>query len=562
MPQWMQKLSPMLLKPEFNENPAKPCRVIVEMSYPGTERLRSHVEANGGKIHREHRIMPFIVAELPYAAVQDMALSMFIKRIWHDTKVRTMLDIAVPAVGSNKVHHLGFTGKEVTVAVIDTGIAPHPDLVYPKNRIIAWHDIVNGRSAPYDDNGHGTHVSGIIAGNGRSSRGKYAGMAPEANLVGVKALDKDGSGNTSDIISGIEWCIENQKTYNIRAINLSLGAAAQDSYRADPLCRAVSAAWNKGMVVCVAAGNDGPDPGTINTPAINPDAISIGNLDDKGTVDVSDDVINDSSSRGPTIDQIIKPDLLAPGTNIMSLRTRWGYRSLTGTSMATPMVTGAVAQMLQKWPDLKPAQVKNRLRKNARDFGLQPTFQGSGALVIDDIFNEPKKGSLGGVNSLFNKSFGNDSILNSLLGKESILNSLFGKDSILNSLFGKESTLNRLFGKDSILNSLFGKNSIPNSLFGKESTLNHLFGKDSILNSLFGKNSIPNSLFGKESTLNHLFGKDSILNSLFGKNSIPNSLFSKKPVSNHPPDRKSESKRYWEGLKSIMKTLLSLPLFD
>ena len=212
------------------------------------------------------------------------------------------------------------------MAVIDTGIYPHPDLVYPENRIVAWNDLVNGKDSPYDDNGHGTHVAGIIAGNGASSRGKYAGMAPEAKLIGVKALDQDGSGNTSDIISGIEWCIENQKTYNIKAINLSIGGTAQDSYSQDPLCRATSAAWRSGITVCVAAGNDGPDASTINTPAINPNVISVGNLDDQGTVDTSDDILSDSSSRGPTIDNLMKPDLLAPGTNIMSLRPGRGYR--------------------------------------------------------------------------------------------------------------------------------------------------------------------------------------------------------------------------------------------
>jgi serine protease AprX len=408
LPQWLHKLSPVLLKSEFSEDPEKPCRVIVEMAYPRIDRILSYVEANEGKVHHEHRIMPFIVIELPYSAIQSLTLSNQVKRIWHDTKVRTMLDIAIPAVGGDKVHNLGFTGKGVTVAVIDTGIAPHPDLIYPENRIVAWKDLVNEHPSPYDDNGHGTHVSGIIAGNGIASRGKYTGMAPEAKLVGIKALDKEGSGNTSDTIAAIEWCIENQKTYNIKAINLSIGTVAQESYRTDPLCRAVSAAWNKDMAVCVAAGNGGPNPRTINTPAINPNAISVGNLDAKGTADVSDDVINESSSRGPTVDYLIKPDLLAPGTNITSLRPRWGYRSLTGTSMSTPMVTGAVTQILQKWPDLKPYQIKNLLKKNAHSFGLQPVFQGSGALATDGIFNESKKNNSDKLNIL--------NILNILLG--------------------------------------------------------------------------------------------------------------------------------------------------
>jgi serine protease AprX len=393
MPQknWMQKMSPVLHKPEFTEDPNKAHRVIVEMASNRTDKIAAYVENNQGKVHREMKVIPSMVVELPYEAIQMLAKSNHVKRIWHDAKVRTMLDVAIPTTGGSKTQGLGFTGKDVTVAVIDTGIYPHPDLTYPENRIVAWNDLVNGKDSPYDDNGHGTHVSGIIAGNGIASRGKYTGMAPEAKLVGVKVLDKDGSGNTSDIISGIEWCIENQKAYNIKAINLSVGAAAQDAYSQDPLCRATSAAWRSGITVCVAAGNDGPDASTINTPAINPSVIAVGNLDDKATVDTNDDVLSDSSSRGPTIDNLVKPDILAPGTNIMSLRPGRGYRQLSGTSMATPMVTGAVAQVAQKWPTMRPDQIKGLLVKNARDMGLQSTFQGAGALTMENIFPEDKK---------------------------------------------------------------------------------------------------------------------------------------------------------------------------
>ena len=408
MPNWVQKLSPVLLKPEFADNPEQKCRLIVEMATSQTDRIANYVEANEGKVHRHLRVVPSVVVEVPYAALQYMVMSPHVKKIWHDTKVNALLDIAVPTAGGNKAHSLGLTGKDVTVAVIDTGIFAHPDLIYPENRIVGWNDLLNGRASPYDDNGHGTHVSGIIAGNGTVSRGKYAGMAPEVKLVGIKALDREGSGNTSDIITAVEWCIENQKTYNIRAINLSLGGTAQDSYRQDPLCRAISSAWTSGIVVCVAAGNDGPDTATINTPGITPNAITVGNLDDRGTEDVSDDVISDSSSRGPTVDNLVKPDILAPGTNITSLRAGGGYRSLSGTSMATPMVTGAVAQIYQKWPDYKPDQVKRLLAQNARAMGLQSNFQGSGALNITDMFDETKKSDAAKRPSLFSMLFGKD----------------------------------------------------------------------------------------------------------------------------------------------------------
>lgn len=413
MPQWDPKISASLLRPEFTEYPEKPCRIIVEMASPYTDKIASYVEANEGKIHHELRIVPSIIAELPYSAVQIMILSPYIRKIWHDSRVRILLDTAVPTVGGSKAHEFGFTGKDVTVAVIDTGIFPHPDLVYPENRIVGWYDLINNRQIPYDDNGHGTHITGIIAGNGIASRGRYTGMAPDAKLVGIKALDKDGTGNASDIITALEWCIENRENYNIRAINLSLGGEAQDSYNRDPLSRAVSAAWNSGMVVCVAAGNDGPGLRTITNPGINPQAITVGNLDDKGSIDIADDSIHESSSRGPTIDNLMKPDLLAPGTNIMSLRVGGGYRSLTGTSMATPMVTGAVAQILQQSPSLKPDQVKNEIRKNARDLGLESYAEGSGVLNMEGLFEQPKKEAarqanpvlqlLAGIRTMFNK---------------------------------------------------------------------------------------------------------------------------------------------------------------
>lgn len=391
MPIMIQKVSSVLLRPEFTENPEQPCRLLVEMATPHSDRVATYVEANEGRVHRELRLFPGIVVEVPYSALEIMTFSPHIRKIWHDIKVRALLDVAVPTSGGVRAHDLGFTGKDITVAVIDTGIFPHPDLIYPESRIVGWHDLVNERSTPYDDNGHGTHVSGIIAGNGSASRGKYRGMAPEAKLVGIKVLDRNGEGNTSDVISALEWCIDNQKTYNIRAINLSLGSAAQDTARQDPLCRVVSAAWSNGMVVCVAAGNDGPDTRTINTPGITPNAITVGNLDDKGTADPADDSVSDSSSRGPTIDNTMKPDILAPGTNIASLRAGGGYRSLSGTSMATPMVTGAVAQILQKSPDLSPDRVKTILQRNARDMGLQSTDEGSGALSIAGFFEEQQK---------------------------------------------------------------------------------------------------------------------------------------------------------------------------
>jgi serine protease AprX len=412
---WTMKISPVLLQEEYRDQPEQPCRIIVEMASPQAYRIASYVEANDGKVYHRMTLSPYMSVELPYEAMLPIVMSPHVRKVWSDLKVQALLDVAVPAVGGAKAHGMDLTGKDVTVAIIDTGIFFHPDLMYPQSRLVGWHDFVNERAIPYDDNGHGTHIAGIIAGNGISSRGKYMGMAPEAKLVAIKALDREGSGNTSDVITALEWCVANQKAYNIKIINLSLGSEAQGSFREDPLCKAVDTAWRHDLAVCVAAGNDGPKLRTINTPGITPNAITVGNLDDHNTAETGDDQLSESSSRGPTVDNLVKPDILAPGTNIVSLRVGGGYRTLSGTSMAAPMVSGAAAHIYQKWADLKPSEVKNLLMKHARQLGLQSSFAGSGALQLEPVFEEaPKKQP--NQRSLFEILFGPDSFLSQLFG--------------------------------------------------------------------------------------------------------------------------------------------------
>lgn len=382
------KISPVFQSREYLDHPDAPCRAIIELAGGRYDRVAGWVDASQGRICRRTQLIPAVAVELPFAALERLAASSYVRRIWHDATVRTMLDVAVRTSGGALAQEQGITGKDMVAAVIDTGVAPHPDLTRPENRIIGWHDLVNSREEPYDDNGHGTHVAGIIAGNGTLSRGRFRGMAPEAKLVAVKALDANGMGRISDIIAAIEWCLEHQAEYGIRALNLSLGAPAEASYRFDPLCRAVAAAWNRGITVCAAAGNDGPEPGTINTPGIHPPIITVGNLDDQNSVALEDDRLAVSSSRGPTIDGQAKPDLLAPETGIISSKNRRGYYGLTGTSMATALVTGAVLQICEKWPTLQPDEIKKLLMDNARSLNLERNQQGAGAIGLAGIFQE------------------------------------------------------------------------------------------------------------------------------------------------------------------------------
>ncbi|HPZ06942.1 MAG TPA: S8 family peptidase [Candidatus Eremiobacteraeota bacterium] len=217
-----------------------------------------------------------------------------------------------------------YTGKGVGIAIIDTGVYPHPDITTPQNpdpnrplnKITAWVDFVNNRSVPYDDGGHGTHVAGDAAGSGTLSDGKYRAFAPDANIIGLKVLGTSG-GKTSHVVKAINWAVENKDKYNIKVINMSLGHKAQH-YAEDPTDIAVEAAVKAGITVVVAGGNDGPEPGTICAPGDSPFAITVGAIDDKNTPDRSDDTLTPFSSRGPTPDGLVKPDILAPGENIIA----------------------------------------------------------------------------------------------------------------------------------------------------------------------------------------------------------------------------------------------------
>lgn len=318
-----------------------------------------------------------------------------IKMIHSDREVAALLDTATPSIHADQARQqAGLSGEGVTIAVLDTGIYPHEDLIYPANRIVAFKDFINDRSQPYDDNGHGTHCAGDAAGNGYSSNGLYQAPAPKAKLVGVKVLDDQGAGSLSTVIAGIQWCIDHKDTYSIDIISLSLGSPAMMSAADDPVVRMVERAWESGITVCVAAGNEGPQARTIASPGISPTVITVGAMNDRNTVDRTGDQVAIFSSRGPTIDGLVKPDLLVPGDQIISLRapssyldrmsksSRVGtkYFNLSGTSMATPMCAGVVALMLEQNRDLTPDEVKQRLLDACEDWGLPANTQGRGYL--------------------------------------------------------------------------------------------------------------------------------------------------------------------------------------
>jgi len=297
-------------------------------------------------------------------------------------------------VGADQLWSQGTTGRGVTVAVLDSGVAADPDLVTPASRILASVNFADQRSVA-DPGGHGTHVAGIIAGNGTRSAGEFVGIAPQANIVDVRVLSSTGSGRISSVVRGIEWVLAHRVAYNIRVINLSFGAPTPTSYRTDPMSAAVEIAWRRGLVVVAAAGNSGPNRDTVASPGIDPYVITVGAADDHGTVTPRDDTLAPFSSWG-TADSNAKPDLLAPGRRIVSIRVQGSaldtlfpdhvvvahngstYLRLSGTSMATPVVSGAVALLLQAQPSLSPDQVKALVVGTTQPFG-----QDSGTALPD-----------------------------------------------------------------------------------------------------------------------------------------------------------------------------------
>jgi serine protease AprX len=273
----------------------------------------------------------------------------------------------------------GNRGEGIVVAVLDTGLAPHFDM---KNRVVQFKDMVNGREGLYDDSGHGTHVCGILAGDGSLSNGKYAGIAPEASLVVIKVLEENGDGNLEQILRGIQWILRYQKKYDIRIVNLSVGARQGMEYSKERrLIEAVEDMWDAGLAVIVSAGNGGPREGTVTIPGNSRKVITVGSMEQIGHY-------RGNSGRGPTESCVMKPDVVAPGQNIISCNYQYsGNRPLpyvikSGTSMSTPVVSGAAALYYAKYPEKGNIDLKLRLRQTC-DRRRRIEGQGWGSLRVD-----------------------------------------------------------------------------------------------------------------------------------------------------------------------------------
>jgi serine protease AprX len=412
-------------------SPESTVKVIVQWHQGAGAAAEQSIRNAGGLAVSKFKAIHGGVYTLPASSLEHLAKNPEVKYISLDRPLKTNLDNSAAAVNVAAAWEAGFTGSGIGVAVIDSGINSDPNLGSTKNPVVFSYDFTDPKAAAFaaaalanitgpisatslplkstpapDQYGHGQHVAGIIAARGqaatcRNCTRQFSGMAPGVSLIDLKVLDANGEGTDSNAILAIETAIALKNVYNIRVINLSLGRPVYESYTQDPLCQAVEAAWKAGIVVVVAAGNDGRDNtygqqgyGTINAPGNDPYVITVGAMKTEGTYDRTDDLIASYSSKGPTqVDHVVKPDLVAPGNLVVSLLANNSmlsqqypqnavstsyyqtvpnkgtisntYFTLSGTSMAAPVVSGAAADLLQANPSLTPDQVKALLMQTA-----------------------------------------------------------------------------------------------------------------------------------------------------------------------------------------------------
>lgn len=296
--------------------------------------------------------------------------------IYSRATVTSLMHVSKQILETKSLHRYG---EGVGIAFIDTGVSPHCDFLIGKNRLAHFKDFINDKSEPYDDNGHGTFVCGVCSGNGCLSNFKYSGIAPKSTIFSLKALNSQGEANANKILDAMEWVFDNHKSLGINVVCMSFGSEPLGSN--DPIMIGADALWKDGVVVVAAAGNSGPDYQTIKSPGISSKIITVGGIDDNRYDDNSFNKkffeIANFSSRGPAL-RHIKPDVVAPSVDIVSCGVSKFYTTLSGTSVAAPMIAGIVALMLEKHKDYSPNQIKNQLIRLCQPLGFENNLEGFG----------------------------------------------------------------------------------------------------------------------------------------------------------------------------------------
>jgi serine protease AprX len=404
--------------------------ILVREVTPASDAAERLVERLGGHVTLELPIVDGFAASVPRAAVPALLADASVAGVSADARLRmastssTTYDALDPDLAWRKAIRLnqivGITGHGVAVALLDTGVSQVEDL---GDRVVARVDFTPG-AAGFDTYGHGTHLAGIIGGNGAASDGKWRGVAPGAQIVSVKVAAADGSTDVSVVIAALQWIVTHRDEYGIRVLNIAFGTDGDQPYALDPLDAAVERAWAAGITVVVSAGNRGSQTHTINKPGDDPYVITVGAADLNGTSERNDDVVAPFSSRGPTQDGFSKPDVVAPGLSIVSTRSVGStidkqhpdavvdadYFKGTGTSQATAVVSGLVALMYEANPSLKPNAVKGILMGTAYKTTAYRTGGGAGLVDASGAVQAAASGSWVNPNAGLVRSDGSGSL--------------------------------------------------------------------------------------------------------------------------------------------------------
>lgn len=349
------------------------------------QRLKKILHNRNIKVTNEY---PFIKSLYVTVNKKELALlSTFsqVKFISALSHASALMNVARKILGVNDIRS---AGEGIGIAFIDTGIVKHGDFCMNKNRIICFKDFVNDKKQCYDDNGHGTFVAGVCSGNGALSAGHYSGIAPKSNIISLKALNSLGEASADRILNAMEWIYNNYRAYNIRVVCMSFGSDPL-GYN-DPIMTGAEALWKAGMVVVAAAGNSGPESQTIKSPGVSSQIITVGGFNDnridEQNVEKNFFEMADFSSRGPAFARF-KPDLIAPAVDIISCGRDRPYVVLSGTSVATPMVAGLSALIIERQPKILPIDVKRHLLSCATPICFNRNFEGYGYPELNKILH-------------------------------------------------------------------------------------------------------------------------------------------------------------------------------
>lgn len=349
--------------------------------YNNYQKAKNIIDSNNICVIKNFPLINAFAVSIPCEKISNISLSRYITFVTSNTKVSALVNVSRNILGAKDISN----NDDIAIAVIDTGVYPHVDLTLGKNRIIKFIDLVNGFNTPYDDNGHGTFVCGVACGSGILSNKKYRGFAPSCNIVSIKALDEKGESTAVRILEAMQWVNDNHTKYNIKVVCMSFGSEPLGYL--DPIMKGAEALWQNGITVVSAGGNSGPKQETIKSPGISSKIITVGGFNDNRIDDSYNDryfEIANFSSRGPALGKV-KPDVVAPAVDITSISHKGGYTTLSGTSVATPMVAGLCATLCCIDKRLTPYKIKKYIMASSTPISYRRMQEGNGYPNLNKI---------------------------------------------------------------------------------------------------------------------------------------------------------------------------------